>query len=51
MKAAITFPYKKVTKELLGVLNPRAREVIGGRFGLTTDGERKTLESIGRKYG
>ena len=51
MKSQITFPYKKVTKDLLSVLNPRAREVIIGRFGLDMNGERKTLESIGRKYG
>lgn len=51
MKSAITFPYKKVTKELLSVLNPRAKEVLTGRFGLGVDTNRKTLESIGRKYG
>lgn len=51
MKSAITFPYKKVTKDLLSVLNPRAKEVLTGRFGLGIDPSRKTLESIGRKYG
>lgn len=51
MKSQITFSHKKVTKDLLSVLNPRAKEVLTGRFGLGPDGERKTLESIGRKYG
>lgn len=51
MKSQITFSHKKVTKDLLSVLNARAKEVITGRFGLGADGERKTLESIGRKYG
>lgn len=47
----ITFQPKKTTKRLLNPLNARAREVITGRFGLGETGERKTLESIGKKYG
>lgn len=47
----ITFQPKKTTKRLLNSLNTRAREVIVGRFGLGESGERKTLESIGKKYG
>lgn len=51
MKTTLTFQPKKVTKDLLSALNTRAKEVIIGRFGLGPDGDRKTLESIGRKYG
>jgi hypothetical protein len=51
MKTVLSFAPKKVTKDLLSALNPRAKEVIVGRFGLGPDGDRKTLESIGRKYG
>ncbi len=47
----INFQPKKTTKKLLNPLNQRAREVISGRFGLGEAGEKKTLESIGRKYG
>jgi Sigma-70, region 4/HB1, ASXL, restriction endonuclease HTH domain len=51
MKNKISFSPKKVTKNLLTPLNARAKEVLVGRFGLVDVGERKTLESIGRKYG
>lgn len=51
MKNKITFSPKKTTKNLLQPLNARAKEVITGRFGLGETGERKTLESIGKKYG
>lgn len=47
----ISFLPKKSTKNLLKPLNSRAKEVIVGRFGLGDSGEKKTLESIGRKYG
>jgi hypothetical protein len=47
----LNFQPKKTTKRLLNPLNQRAREVITGRFGLAENGERKTLESIGKKYG
>ncbi len=50
MKNKFSFLPKKVSKNLLTPLNARAKEVITGRFGLG-DGEKKTLESIGRKYG
>lgn len=46
----ITFKPKQVTKRLLTDLHDRAHEVITGRFGLQDD-ERKTLETIGEKYG
>ncbi len=51
MKSKITFSPKKTTKNLLSPLNTRAREVVVGRFGLSELGDRKTLESIGKKYG
>jgi DNA-directed RNA polymerase delta subunit len=47
----VNFQPKKTTKRLLNPLNARAKEVIVGRFGLGESGERKTLESIGKKYG
>ena len=49
-KSPITFKPKQVTKRLLGVLSPRAQDVISGRFGLGTDTKRQTLEAIGKKY-
>jgi hypothetical protein len=51
MKTKLSFNPKKTTKNLLTPLNARAKEVIVGRFGLADGGDRKTLESIGRKYG
>jgi hypothetical protein len=51
MKSKLSFNPKKTTKNLLSPLNPRAKEVIIGRFGLSELGDRKTLESIGKKYG
>jgi Sigma-70, region 4 len=47
----LNFQPKKTTKRLLNPLNARAKEVIVGRFGLGESGEKKTLESIGKKYG
>lgn len=51
MKTKLSFNSKKTTKNLLAPLNARAKEVIIGRFGLSELGDRKTLESIGKKYG
>lgn len=51
MTNPITFKPKQVSKRILSGLQPRAYEVIVNRFGLTDDGERKTLEAIGKKYG
>ncbi len=51
MANTVTFKPKQVTKKILSNLPPRAHEVIVNRFGLTEDGERKTLEAIGKKYG
>jgi Sigma-70, region 4/HB1, ASXL, restriction endonuclease HTH domain len=49
--ATISFKPKQVTKRITSHLPDRASDVIMNRFGLTTDGERKTLEEIGKKYG
>jgi hypothetical protein len=46
----LSFNPKHVTKRLLAVLSPRARDVITGRFGLGTETKKMTLESIGSKY-
>lgn len=47
----ISFKPKQVTKRLLSVLEPRAKDVITSRYGLGTSPARMTLESIGQKYG
>jgi hypothetical protein len=47
----IKFKPKQVTKRLLSVLSPRARDVVIRRYGLDDSGKRMTLESIGKKYG
>lgn len=49
--AKLSFKPKQITKELLGALRDRSLDVVASRFGLKTDGERKTLEAIGQKYG
>ena len=46
----ISFQPKKVTKKITSNLQERASDVIMNRFGLTSDGKRKTLEEIGKKY-
>ena len=51
MANTVTFKPKQVTKRILSNLPPRAYEVVVNRFGITDDGERKTLEAIGQKYG
>jgi hypothetical protein len=48
--ATISFKPKKITKKITSHLQDRASDVIMNRFGLTADGERKTLEEIGKKY-
>jgi hypothetical protein len=51
MANIVTFKPKQVTKRILSNLPTRAYEVVVNRFGITDDGERKTLEAIGQKYG
>ncbi len=48
--STISFKPKKVTKKIISQLHDRAADVIMNRFGLTTAGEKKTLEEIGKKY-
>ncbi len=49
--STISFKPKQVTKRITSHLHDRASDVIMNRFGLTADGEKKTLEEIGKKYG
>src|SRR6185436_7591106 len=49
--STISFKPKQVTKRITSHLQDRASDVIMNRFGLTADGEKKTLEEIGKKYG
>lgn len=46
----ITFKPKQVTKKLLSVLPPRARDVLERRYGLGPTAETYTLEAIGKIY-
>ena len=46
----ITFKPKHVTKRITSHLGERASDVIMNRFGLIPDGNRRTLEEIGKKY-
>jgi DNA-directed RNA polymerase delta subunit len=46
----ISFNAKQVTKRLLAVLAPRARDVLISRYGLGSNSSKMTLESIGKKY-
>ncbi len=45
------FKPKAIVKKLLGALPERSRIVLEARFGLGTNPERVTLESIGKRYG
>jgi len=47
----ITFKPKQVTKRLLSVLPPRAKDVLEKRYGLGQTVQTFTLESIGQTYG
>ena len=46
----ISFKPKHITKKITSHLGERASDVIMNRFGLLSDGERRTLEEIGKKY-
>jgi len=46
----LSFSPKTVTKELLGTLPDRSRDILIFRYGLDKDGTRRTLESIGSDY-
>lgn len=47
----VSFKPKQITKKLLSVLPERARDVLTKRYGLGTDSDTQTLESIGQTYG
>lgn len=47
----IMFKPKQVTKQLLGTLPERARDVLAARYGLGKNLEKMTLEAIGDRYG
>lgn len=47
----ITFKPKQITKKLLSVLSERACDVLQKRYGLGTETNAFTLESIGQTYG
>ncbi len=47
----LTFNPKKVTKDLLGALPVRARDIIKKRYGLDLGSRGMTLEAIGESYG
>lgn len=49
--AKITFKPKQVTKKLLDALPERARDILTSRYGLGSESQKQTLESIGKKYG
>lgn len=46
----ISFKPQKITKKITAHLPNRSAEVIMSRFGLSVDGEKRTLEEIGKKY-
>lgn len=48
--STISFKPKKITQKIISQLAERSSDVIMNRFGLTQEGERKTLEEIGKKY-
>ncbi|NQV88221.1 MAG: hypothetical protein HQ402_01520 [Parcubacteria group bacterium] len=51
IQPTIGFKPKQVTKRLLSVLAPRAKDVLVSRYGLGNNTEKLTLEAIGKKYG
>lgn len=50
MASNLSFKPKQVTKKLLSDLQDRAHDVVTSRYGLDEE-DRKTLETIGEKYG
>lgn len=50
-ESMITFKPKNVTKKMLSVLPPRAKDVLEKRYGLGVAGDTSTLEAIGQTYG
>ena len=46
----LSFAPKSVTKDLLAGLTERSRKVLTDRYGLSSKGESRTLDSIGKEY-
>lgn len=46
-----SFSPKSTSKELLAKLPDRSRKVLSDRFGLSSKGEERTLDAIGKEYG
>lgn len=51
MTFILTFSPKNVSKELLAELSERSNRVLTDRFGLSSKGSERTLDSIGKEYG
>jgi hypothetical protein len=51
MSTTINFKPKQASKELLGALSTRSRDVMTKRYGLGKDPEPMTLDAIGKTYG
>jgi hypothetical protein len=49
--ATLPFKPKQIAKQLLSELPDRARDVLIGRYGLSSTTKKLTLEAIGKKYG
>lgn len=49
--ATLTFKPKIITKQLVSCLKDRTKDIMIQRYGLADNAEKKTLESIGDKYG
>jgi hypothetical protein len=47
----LSFSPKSIAKDLLSKLPERSRRVLVDRFGLSSKGERRTLDAIGKEYG
>lgn len=47
----LSFSPKNISKELLAELPERSRKVLVDRFGLSSKGETRTLDAIGKEYG
>ena len=49
-KTMLSFNPKETVKNILSALPEKGRDVLISRFGLGKDTEKKTLESIGKRY-
>lgn len=46
-----SFSAKKVTYDLLGTLPERSKTILTDRYGLSAEGEQRTLDAIGSEFG